>query len=64
MIATASADESPTISLWDVASGRELKRFTGLRGQAAWLAFAADGQRLFSASTDTTVLVWDVSTVR
>jgi WD40 repeat protein len=52
------------VLVFDVATGKELKRFTGLRGRAAWLAFAPDGKRLFAASTDTTVLAWDTADAR
>ncbi|HEY1379303.1 MAG TPA: hypothetical protein VGF55_21045, partial [Gemmataceae bacterium] len=64
MLAIALAGENPPVLVFDVESGRELKRFTGLHGRAAWLAFAPDGRRLYSASTDTTVLAWDTADVR
>jgi RNA polymerase sigma factor (sigma-70 family) len=59
-VAAATDTETPTITAWDVATGRELKRFTGLRGQATGLEFTPDGKRLVAASSDGTLLVWDV----
>jgi WD40 repeat protein len=46
------------IRLWDVVSGKELRRLEGHRGGVYGLAFAPDGTYLASASTDTTVLLW------
>ena len=40
MLAVAPETEDPSIEVFDVNSGRELKRFTGLHGCAAWLALA------------------------
>jgi WD40 repeat protein len=59
-VAAAGANENPTITAWDVATGRQLKRFTGLRGHATGLEFTPDGKRLVAASSDGTLLVWDV----
>jgi WD40 repeat protein len=63
-VAAALSGENPAVYVCDVATGKELKRLTGLRGRAAWLGFAPDGKRLFAASTDTTVLAFDTGDVR
>ena len=60
MLAIAFATENPAIVVYDMATGREMKQYTGLHGHAAWLAFAPDGKRLYAASTDTTVLAWEL----
>jgi RNA polymerase sigma factor (sigma-70 family) len=60
LLAMATDTENPSIQVFDVATGRDRKTLTGLHGQVAWLAFSADGKRLYAASTDTTVLAWEL----
>jgi hypothetical protein len=55
----ASAD-GQLVHLWEVATGKELRTFTGHRGEIRSLAFSQDGKRLASGSNDSTVLVWDL----
>ena len=62
-VAVALSGDNPPVLVYDVESGHELKRFTGLHGRATWLAFAPDGKRIYAASTDTAVLAWDTSDV-
>jgi WD40 repeat protein len=51
------------IALWDVATGKLIRRLAGLRGTATCLAFSADGHRLAAASHwDSTMAVWDIDT--
>jgi mono/diheme cytochrome c family protein len=57
-----SGGDDRTIRLWDVASGRELRRFEGHSGEVTTLAFTPDGKRLVSGSGDRTVRLWDVAT--
>jgi hypothetical protein len=38
----------------------KLRTFSGHRGEVRSLSFSADGRRLASASTDSTVLIWDL----
>jgi RNA polymerase sigma factor (sigma-70 family) len=56
----ASADGF-TVRLWEVATGKEVARFEGHQGEIHSLAFSDNGRRLASASTDSTVLIWNVA---
>ncbi|QEH37910.1 ECF RNA polymerase sigma factor SigE [Aquisphaera giovannonii] len=58
-----SGDGGPSarISLWDLATKRELLRLEPRVEGINSLAFSADGKRLVSGQNDTTALVWDVS---
>jgi WD40 repeat protein len=47
--------------VWDLASGKKLRRLDGHRGRVTALAFSPDGRRLATASEDSMALVWDLS---
>lgn len=57
-LVTGGADG--TLRLWDVATGVEIRRFTGHTGAITALAISRDGARLVSASEDGTLRVWDL----
>jgi WD40 repeat protein len=54
-----AADRS--VRVWELASCRELRRFSGHRAGAYAVAFFADGHRIASASADATAMVWDLT---
>src|SRR6266550_3617217 len=60
----ASAGDDNTIRLWDVATRKEIRSFTGHQDgfSFASLAFAPDGKTLASGSKDKTIRLWDVAT--
>jgi RNA polymerase sigma factor (sigma-70 family) len=49
-----------TILVWDLARGKEHRRFRGFDGEISWLAFTPDSSRLISGHSDSTLLVWEV----
>jgi WD40 repeat protein/serine/threonine protein kinase len=50
--------------LWEVATGRELRRFPGLTSPIRAVAFHPDGRRVLTGSTDRTARLWDSATGR
>ncbi len=50
------------IALYDMATGKETKRLTGLPGGASSLVFSADSRTLACGDWDGTVHVWEVAT--
>jgi hypothetical protein len=57
----AAGGQDNSVRLWDVATAREIRRFTGHQDEIRSLAFSPDGKWLASGSGDTTGLVWDVA---
>jgi WD40 repeat protein len=53
-----------TIRVWDLAAGRELRRFEGHRGAVSVVAFTRDGRSVVSGSEDATALVWDIADLK
>lgn len=54
----AAASGMSTFHLIDVATGRELRRFAGRRGQAQSLTFSSDGKTLLAGGTDGGLQAW------
>jgi len=50
------------IVIWDVSTGRELRRMKEHTGMVASVDFSADGSLLASGSADKTVIVWESAT--
>jgi WD40 repeat protein len=49
-----------TARLWEVASGAELRRFSGHQGPVNGVAFSADGQFVATGSADGIARLWYV----
>ncbi|MGH7169731.1 MAG: hypothetical protein ACRELG_05575, partial [Gemmataceae bacterium] len=56
----ATATEYEPIRLWETATGKERYRLARQRGQIEQLAFAPDGNKLVSVSTEKNAVVWRV----
>lgn len=54
----------PTISLWDVATGKLIKTFDGHNSNIFGLAISPDGTTLYSSSYDATIRIWSIETGR
>ena len=59
-LATGGAADEPL--LWDLATGKILRRFVGLRGGSSALALSPDGQTLAAGGNGWLVVLWDVAT--
>lgn len=59
----ALCDFERAVTLWDVASGKQRQRLTGLMVAAQSMTFSPDGALLATGSThETVVSIWDVAT--
>jgi RNA polymerase sigma factor (sigma-70 family) len=56
-----ASSDGDAVHVWEVATGKEVRTLQGHRGEIRFLAFGAKAERLATASTDSTVLIWDLT---
>jgi WD40 repeat protein len=56
--------EKDGVRVWDVATGKELRRFPGEESGAAGLTFSPDGKLLASAGKDGNIALYDLTTTK
>lgn len=59
-----SAGAGGLVQLWDLETGKEIRRFPGHTGTVYDLAISADGHRALTGSRDRTARLWDLSSGR
>jgi WD40 repeat protein len=62
--ALASGDSDGEVRLWDLRTGKEVRRFQGSLRSVRTLAFSPDGKTLFSAGDGQIIRCWEVATGR
>jgi WD40 repeat protein len=60
--ALSAITNSNAFNLWEIATGREIRVFTGHTDTINAVAFSRDGRYALSGSRDNTVRFWDIST--
>jgi WD40 repeat protein len=51
-----------TLRLWELATGKEVRRFTGHKDVVLSVAVTPDGKYVVSGSNDNTVRLWELAT--
>jgi serine/threonine protein kinase len=57
-----SGSKDKTVRLWDLATGQEVRRFTGHESTVRSVAVTPDGKYVVSGSGDKTVRLWELAT--
>src|SRR5262249_41243924 len=60
LTAANNSDADCNLQLWDVATGKEIRRFKGHRSDVTCFAFSGEGKLIVSGDRDLRVIVWDV----
>ncbi len=53
--------EQNVLQIWEMATGKMRRVLKGHGGEVSGCVFSSDGRRVLTASSDTTVLVWDLA---
>ncbi|MCP4350965.1 MAG: hypothetical protein GY795_36325, partial [Desulfobacterales bacterium] len=57
-----SGSDDNTVRLWDAATGKEIRTFSGHQSSVFSVSLSSDGGTLVSGSSDKTVRLWDAAT--
>jgi WD40 repeat protein len=60
-LATSGIDESMSVEIWSIETGKHLQTLLGHWGHVNALAFSPDGKTLASGSNDHTIRLWELS---
>ncbi|MFL5728916.1 MAG: caspase family protein [Cytophagaceae bacterium] len=60
-LATSGVDESMSVEIWNIETGKHLQTLLGHWGHVNALAFSPDGKILASGSNDHTIRFWELS---
>ncbi|NIP86139.1 MAG: hypothetical protein GTO03_11455, partial [Planctomycetales bacterium] len=56
-----TAGNETSARLWDVATGQELRQFSGHTAPLGPVAFSPDGQQVLTGSLDRTARLWNIA---
>lgn len=62
VLAQEGLDDEAVIGLWDLSTGKVIRRFEGFKSESAWIksvAFSPDGRTVLAGSSRGTVRLWD-----
>jgi WD40 repeat protein len=62
MLASQNGDQSNEVTLWDPATGQQIRSWAVGKKRVMFLAFAGEGKTLITASQDNTIRSWDTRT--
>jgi WD40 repeat protein len=57
----SAGNHDQTVKLWDVATGKELRSFTGHVGPVHAVAMSPDGRTALSGAYDRVLKLWDLT---
>jgi WD40 repeat protein len=63
-ILASAGFQDKSIRLWDVNTGRQLRRLQGHQDGVFAVVFSTDGKSVFSGSNDETIRIWEVASGR